>query len=199
MAFDESGKIWFNGELVDWKDAQIHVLSHVVHYGSSVFEGLRCYDTEKGPAVFRLKDHMKRLLNSAKVYRMDIPYTLDELCDAVKETIKEDTEEKPSDDYFKPSDLSAVPNPPTEIEDNNQEISEKPPEEPVDLSQSLINPIDEVVDKPEEISNDQNYTVEEATEKIRNLVDDLRSHGVSINADEMNFPKSYQVIIKIEI
>ena len=89
MAFDESGKIWFNGELVDWKDAQIHVLSHVVHYGSSVFEGLRCYDTEKGPAVFRLKDHMKRLLNSAKVYRMDIPYTLDELCDAVKETIKE--------------------------------------------------------------------------------------------------------------
>ena len=117
----------------------------------------------------------------------------------VKETIKEDTEEKPSDDYFKPSDLSAVPNPPTEIEDNNQEISEKPPEEPVDLSQSLINPIDEVVDKPEEISNDQNYTVEEATEKIRNLVDDLRSHGVSINADEMNFPKSYQVIIKIEI
>ena len=116
----------------------------------------------------------------------------------VKETIKEDTEEKPSDDYFKPSDLSAVPNPPTEIEDNNQEISEKPSEEPVNLSQSLINPIDEVVDKPEEISNDQNYTVEEATEKIRNLVDDLRSHGVSINADEMNFPKSYQVIIKIE-
>ena len=89
MAFDESGKIWFNGELVDWKDAQIHVLSHVVHYGSSVFEGLRCYDTEKGPAVFRLRDHMKRLLNSGKVYRMDIPYTLDELCDAVKETIRE--------------------------------------------------------------------------------------------------------------
>ena len=87
MAFDETGKIWFNGELVDWKDAQIHVLSHVVHYGSSVFEGLRCYDTENGPAVFRLRDHMKRLINSAKVYRIDIPYDLDELCDAVKETI----------------------------------------------------------------------------------------------------------------
>lgn len=87
MAFDETGKIWFNGELVDWKDAQIHVLSHVVHYGSSVFEGLRCYDTENGPAVFRLKDHMKRLHDSAKVYRMDIPYTVDELCEAVKDTI----------------------------------------------------------------------------------------------------------------
>ncbi|RAP44216.1 branched-chain amino acid transaminase [uncultured Methanosphaera sp.] len=87
MAFDETGKIWFNGELIDWKDAQIHVMSHVVHYGSSVFEGLRCYDTEKGPAVFRLKDHMQRLENSAKVYRMDIPYTLDEMCEAVKDTI----------------------------------------------------------------------------------------------------------------
>ena len=63
MAFDETGKIWFNGELVDWKDAQIHVLSHVVHYGSSVFEGIRCYDTENGPAVFRLKDHMKDTKN----------------------------------------------------------------------------------------------------------------------------------------
>ena len=87
MAFDETGKIWFNGELVDWKDAQIHVLSHVVHYGSSVFEGIRCYDTENGPAVFRLKDHMKRLEDSAKVYRMDIPYTRNELCEAVKDTI----------------------------------------------------------------------------------------------------------------
>lgn len=87
MAFDETGKIWFNGELVDWKDAQIHVLSHVVHYGSSVFEGIRCYDTQQGPAVFRLKDHMKRLENSGKVYRMEIPYSLEEMCDAVKDTI----------------------------------------------------------------------------------------------------------------
>lgn len=87
MSFDETGKIWFNGELVDWKDAQIHVLSHVVHYGSSVFEGIRCYDTEQGPAVFRLKDHMKRLENSSKIYRIEIPYTLKEMCNAVKDTI----------------------------------------------------------------------------------------------------------------
>lgn len=88
MAFDESGKIWFNGKLVDWKDANIHVLSHVVHYGSSVFEGIRCYNTKKGPAVFRLQDHMQRLLNSAKIYRMDMPYTVDELCQATMDTIK---------------------------------------------------------------------------------------------------------------
>lgn len=88
MAFDESGKIWFNGKLVDWKDANIHVLSHVVHYGSSVFEGIRCYNTKKGPAVFRLQDHMQRLLNSGKIYRMDIPYTVDELCQATMDTIK---------------------------------------------------------------------------------------------------------------
>ena len=87
MALDETEKIWFNGELIDWKDAQIHVLPHVVHYGSSVFEGLRCYDTENGPAVFRLKDHMKRLKDSAKVYRMDIPYTIEQLCEGVKDTI----------------------------------------------------------------------------------------------------------------
>ncbi|MBE6493503.1 MAG: branched-chain amino acid transaminase [Methanosphaera stadtmanae] len=87
MAFDETGKIWFNGELIDWNDAQIHVCSHVIHYGSSVFEGMRCYDTENGPAVFRLKDHMKRLKDSAKIYRMDIPYTVDELCEAAIDTI----------------------------------------------------------------------------------------------------------------
>ncbi len=87
MAFDETGKIWFNGEFVDWKDAKIHVLSHVVHYGSDVFEGLRCYDTINGPAVFRLKEHMKRLENSGKIYRMEIPYTLDQMCEAVKDTI----------------------------------------------------------------------------------------------------------------
>lgn len=88
MAFDESGKIWFNGKLVDWKDANIHVLSHVVHYGSSVFEGIRCYNTKKGPAVFRLQDHLQRLLNSGKIYRMDIPYTVEELSQATMDTIK---------------------------------------------------------------------------------------------------------------
>lgn len=88
MAFNEKGKIWFNGEFVNWKDANIHVLSHVVHYGSSVFEGIRCYKTNKGPAVFRLREHVQRLLNSGKIYRMDIPYSVDELCNAIIETIK---------------------------------------------------------------------------------------------------------------
>jgi branched-chain amino acid aminotransferase len=82
-------KIWFNGELVAHEDATIHVLSHVVHYGSSVFEGIRCYPTERGPAVFRLREHMRRLIDSAKIHRMQIPYSLDELCDAVVETISE--------------------------------------------------------------------------------------------------------------
>jgi len=88
MAFNENGKIWFNGEFVDWKEANIHVLSHVVHYGSSVFEGIRCYNTKNGPAVFRLREHAQRLLNSGKIYRMDIPYTVDELSSAIIETIK---------------------------------------------------------------------------------------------------------------
>jgi len=63
----KSEKIWFNGDLVPWDEAQIHVLSHVVHYGSSVFEGIRCYNTAKGPAVFRLKEHTDRLFDSAKI------------------------------------------------------------------------------------------------------------------------------------
>ena len=88
MAFDESGKIWFNGNFVDWKEANLHVLSHVVHYGTSVFEGIRCYNTEKGPAIFRLREHVQRLINSGKIYRMDIPYDVDELSDAIIETIK---------------------------------------------------------------------------------------------------------------
>lgn len=82
-------KIWFNGEFVANEDAQIHVLSHVVHYGSSVFEGIRCYHTDDGPAVFRLEKHMQRLIDSAKIYRMEIPYTVDELCDASLETIRQ--------------------------------------------------------------------------------------------------------------
>jgi len=80
--------IWFNGEFVPYDEAQIHVLSHVIHYGSSVFEGIRCYETEQGSAVFRLEKHMQRLVDSAKVHRMEIPYDLDELNDAVLETIK---------------------------------------------------------------------------------------------------------------
>ena len=71
MAFPGTGKIWMNGKLVDWKDATIHIASHVVHYGSGVFEGARCYDTVSGPACFRLDAHMRRLLDSARIYRME--------------------------------------------------------------------------------------------------------------------------------
>jgi branched-chain amino acid aminotransferase len=84
----QSEKIWFNGELIKWEDAKVHVLSHVVHYGSSVFEGIRCYNTARGPAVFRLQDHVNRLFDSAKIYRMEIPYTQEALCEAVLETIR---------------------------------------------------------------------------------------------------------------
>jgi len=88
MVFNESGKIWFNGELVDWTEANIHVLSHVVHYGSSVFEGIRCYKTPKGSAIFRLKEHVKRLFNSGKIYRMEIDYSVEEFSQAIIDTIK---------------------------------------------------------------------------------------------------------------
>lgn len=79
--------VWFNGRLVPHDEATIHVLSHVVHYGTSVFEGIRCYKTKKGSAVFRLRDHMQRLLDSGKIYRMEIPYSLKELETAVTTTI----------------------------------------------------------------------------------------------------------------
>ncbi len=72
-------KIWMNGELVDWDDARIHVGAHGLHYGSGVFEGVRCYDTPKGPAVFRLTEHMQRLKDSARLINMEIPYSVDEL------------------------------------------------------------------------------------------------------------------------
>lgn len=88
MAFEKADKIWMNGKLVNWDDARIHVLSHVVHYGSSVFEGARCYKTKKGPAVFRLNAHTDRLFNSAKIYRMDIPYTKEEINQAIIDLIK---------------------------------------------------------------------------------------------------------------
>ena len=81
-------EIWFNGEFIAHDEAQIHVLSHVIHYGSSVFEGIRCYDTDQGSAVFRLEEHMERLVDSAKVYRMEMPYSLDELNQAVVDTIE---------------------------------------------------------------------------------------------------------------
>ncbi len=80
--------IWMNGKFVSWDEAHIHVLSHVIHYGSSVFEGIRCYETPKGPRVLRLKDHIQRLYHSAKVYRMEIPFTLDEYCEVCLEVIR---------------------------------------------------------------------------------------------------------------
>jgi branched-chain amino acid aminotransferase len=75
----ETEKIWMNGELVDWADAKIHVGAHGLHYGSGVFEGIRCYETPKGPSVFRLTDHMQRLHNSARLLYMEIPFSVDEL------------------------------------------------------------------------------------------------------------------------
>jgi branched-chain amino acid aminotransferase len=84
-----SPKVWRNGEFIDWDDARIHVMSHVVNYGSSVFEGIRCYNTEKGPAVFRLKEHMQRLVNSAKIYRMDPSFDRDRFCEATVELIRQ--------------------------------------------------------------------------------------------------------------
>jgi len=82
-------KIWMDGELVDWDEAQVHVLSHAIHYGSGVFEGVRCYDTVDGPAVFRHREHYERLTNSAKTLDMGMEYTVDELVDATRELIRE--------------------------------------------------------------------------------------------------------------
>lgn len=87
-AFDETGKIWFSGKFVDWKEATVHVCSHVIHYGSAVFEGLRCYKTPKGSACLRLKDHTRRLFDSAKMYRIDIPFSQDEVNQACIDTVK---------------------------------------------------------------------------------------------------------------
>src|SRR6201991_3269826 len=71
---DRDGKIWMDGALVDWRDAKIHVLTHTLHYGMGVFEGVRAYKTAQGTAIFRLKEHTKRLLNSAKIFQMDVPF-----------------------------------------------------------------------------------------------------------------------------
>jgi branched-chain amino acid aminotransferase len=87
MSFAKSEKIWMNGTLVPWDDATIHVGSHVIHYGSAVFEGLRCYNTPDGPAVFRLDAHTDRLYDSAKIYRMDVPISKDDFNRALLETI----------------------------------------------------------------------------------------------------------------
>ncbi len=84
-----SDLIWYNGKMVPSEQATTHVLSHAIHYGSSVFEGVRAYDTPNGPAIFRLTDHIQRLFDSAKIYRMEIPYTLEEIVQACKEAVKQ--------------------------------------------------------------------------------------------------------------
>lgn len=82
MAIEATEKIWHNGRLIPWEDAHIHIMSHVVNYGSSVFEGIRCYKSGGGPAIFRLREHMQRLLDSSKIYRLEFDYNLEQLCDA---------------------------------------------------------------------------------------------------------------------
>lgn len=88
MGFDGTGKVWMNGQLVDWAKATMHVASHIIHYGSGVFEGMRCYQTPKGSACFRLADHMRRLYDSARIYRMDYQMDQQALTSAVLDTIK---------------------------------------------------------------------------------------------------------------
>lgn len=86
---DRDGKIWKDGKLIDWRDANIHVLTHSLHYGMAVFEGVRAYKTDQGPAIFRLKEHTQRLLNSAKIFQMQVPYDLQTLIDAQIAVVRE--------------------------------------------------------------------------------------------------------------
>ncbi|MGB0111872.1 MAG: branched-chain-amino-acid transaminase, partial [Ilumatobacteraceae bacterium] len=87
MPITPTPKIWMNGDLVDWEKAQVHVLTHTLHYGTGVFEGIRAYETDDGPAIFRLTDHIVRLFSSAKILGLELPYTVDELITATKETV----------------------------------------------------------------------------------------------------------------
>ncbi len=89
MPITPTTKIWMNGELVDWEAAQIHVLTHSLHYGTGVFEGIRAYETTSGPGIFRLTEHIERLFNSASILMMEIPYTVDELVEATKTVVRE--------------------------------------------------------------------------------------------------------------
>jgi branched-chain amino acid aminotransferase len=88
MPITPTEKIWFNGELIPWEDAKIHVLTHTLHYGMGVFEGIRAYETDDGPAAFRLTDHMRRMDQSARILMMPMPYSVDELVQAVKDTVR---------------------------------------------------------------------------------------------------------------
>lgn len=88
MPIESVDKIWMNDEFVDWDDATVHILTHTLHYGSGVFEGVRAYPTDRGPAVFRLADHMRRLHDSAHLLHIEIPYSVEQLCDATRELIR---------------------------------------------------------------------------------------------------------------
>lgn len=88
MPITATEKIWFNGELIAWDDARIHILTHSLHYGTAIFEGIRAYETDDGPGVFRLTDHMRRFEQSAKIMMMDLPYTVEEMVQAVKDTVR---------------------------------------------------------------------------------------------------------------
>ena len=100
MPITPTNKIWMDGELVDWGKAQIHILTHSLHYGSGVFEGIRAYPTPDGVAVFRLRDHIERLLRSAKILMIDVPYSVDELVDATKAVVREN--DLPDGCYIRP-------------------------------------------------------------------------------------------------
>ncbi|MBA3468011.1 MAG: aminotransferase class IV, partial [Herpetosiphonaceae bacterium] len=89
MALNPTKYIWMNGELIAWENATVHVMTHALHYGSSVFEGIRAYSTPSGPAIFRLQPHLRRLYDSAKIYRMDIPYTSEQLTAACHAVVRE--------------------------------------------------------------------------------------------------------------
>ena len=82
-------KIWHNGRMIDWNSATIHVLAHVTSYGSSVFEGVRCYSTPAGPMIFRIKEHARRLRDSAKIYRMDLPFSVEQLCNGMLDVVRD--------------------------------------------------------------------------------------------------------------
>jgi len=87
MAIQKTDKIWHNGKLINWDDATIHVMSHVIHYGSAVFEGIRCYELRSGPAIFRATEHIQRLMDSAKVYRIDVEFSREQLIQGMVETV----------------------------------------------------------------------------------------------------------------
>src|SRR3989442_3389757 len=88
MPIQKTEKIWHNGKWINWDDAKLHVLSHVVSYGSAVFEGIRCYEPKQGPAIFRLREHMQRLINSAKIYRMELPFSVDQFSNTACELVR---------------------------------------------------------------------------------------------------------------